>query len=261
MGGLDLSKEEKSALSCATKQASNSGMDLTLRPDNIKELAAQQLRTRVVDVQSQILRLITERAPRPGSPAGLSGHDAASVGCLSQDELGWHLKHLARSGLASYSGDLNVNAHVELTAEGWKLAQPLPRPGGIPGQCFVAMWFDESMAEAFDQGIEPAVKDCGYKAVRIDRKEHNNQITDEIMAGIRDSQFMIADFTGQRAGVYYEAGFARGLGRPVISCCREGEIGNLHFDTKIISHVTWMDAANLREKLARRIKATIVPKG
>ena len=41
------------------------------------------------------------------------------------------------------------------------------------------------------------------------------------MHQIRKSKFLIADFTGQRGGVYYEAGFAYGLGLPVIWTCRK----------------------------------------
>jgi len=123
------------------------------------------------------------------------------------------------------------------------------------------MWFDPSMNEVFDLGISPAVTDCGFSIpLRIDRKEHNNQITDEIMAAIRDSQFMIADFTGHRSGVYYEAGFARGLGREIIYCCREDAFKERHFDTSVISHVVWTDVHDLRKKLADRIKATILPR-
>ncbi len=37
-------------------------------------------------------------------------------------------------------------------------------------------------------------------------------------------RFMIADFTGHRGGVYFEAGFAHGLGIPVIWTCREDQL-------------------------------------
>jgi len=50
------------------------------------------------------------------------------------------------------------------------------------------MWFDPSMNEVFELGISRAVMDCGFPPpIRIDRKEHNNQITDEIIAAIRDA--------------------------------------------------------------------------
>jgi len=100
---------------------------------------------------------------------------------------------------------------ITLTMEGWNQVQPLLRPGGVPGRCFVAMWFSDETRAAYEHGIEPAVSDAGFTPIRIDRKEHNNEIPDEIIAEIRNAQFMVADFTGQRQGVYYEAGFAMGL--------------------------------------------------
>lgn len=149
---------------------------------------------------------------------------------------------------------------AELSMEGWRRVRPAPRPGGIPGRCFVAMWFDDSMNEVFELGISKAVTDSGFPPpIRIDRKEHNNQITDEIVAAIRDAEFVIADFTGNRGGVYYEAGFARGLGRPVIYCCKDSDFEDRHFDTRLINHINWSGPADLRQKLANRIKATIIP--
>ena len=163
--------------------------------------------------------------------------------------------------LAFITGAGADNFQITLSPEGWKRVQPLPRLGGIPGRCFVAKWFDASMNDVFELGISRAVVDCGLPApIRIDRKEHNNQITDEIMAEIRDAEFVIADFSGNRGGVYYEAGFARGLGRPVIHCCRDTDFDDRHFDTKLINHIKWSDAADLRHKLANRIKATIIPR-
>jgi hypothetical protein len=57
------------------------------------------------------------------------------------------------------------------------------------------MWFDPEMAAAFADGVEPAVQANGFDAVRIDRREHNNKIDDEIIAEIRRSRFIVADFT------------------------------------------------------------------
>jgi len=153
--------------------------------------------------------------------------------------------------------------YITLSGNGRKEIERLDetRPGGIPGTRVVAMWFDPSMTEVYETGISPAVEtDCGFKAVRIDRMEHNHEVTDEIMAGIRRAEFIVADFTGDRGAVYYEAGFARGIGGAVIYCCKENEMAKVHFDTRIITHVTWKDSAELRKKLAERIQATILRK-
>lgn len=133
--------------------------------------------------------------------------------------------------------------------------QPLPRVGGIPGRCFVAMWFSNETKAAYQEGIEPAVTNAGFRPLRIDMKEHNNEIPDEIMAEIRNAQFVVADFTGQRHGVYLRSGFAMGLGRPVIWCCRQDQIEDLHFDTYHRNHIPWNNPQDLRDKLYRRIQA------
>ena len=128
-------------------------------------------------------------------------------------------------------------------------------------QAFVAMWFDDSMAECYENGIEPGIRDAGYKPIRIDRKEHINKIDDEIIAEIRRSRFVVADFTqgpdGARGGVYYEAGFAHGLDLPVIFTCRQDSVGQLHFDTSHYNHLIWADYSELRAKLRNRILAVI----
>ena len=128
-------------------------------------------------------------------------------------------------------------------------------------QAFVAMWFDDSMNEACQNGIEPGIEDAGYKPFRVDRKEHINKIEDEIIAEIRRSRFIVADFTqgdsGPRGGVYYEAGFAHGLGLSVIFTCKEGDVDKLHFDTNHYNHIVWSTPEDLREKLRNRILAVI----
>ena len=130
-----------------------------------------------------------------------------------------------------------------------------------PTQAFVAMWFDESLKEAFDEGIEPAIREAGYKAMRIDRKPDVDKIDDEIIAEIRRSRFLVADFThgdeGARGGVYFEAGFAYGLDKPVIYTCRANMVNKLHFDTRQYAHIVWKTPEELREGLRKRILARI----
>ena len=128
-------------------------------------------------------------------------------------------------------------------------------------QAFVAMWFDVSVKEIFEKGIEPAIVDAGYNPLRIDRKEYIGKVDDQIIAEIRRSRFLVADFTqgkdGARGGVYYEAGFAHGLNLPVIFTCKENSLKDLHFDTNHYNHIVWIDAQELREKLRNRILAVI----
>jgi hypothetical protein len=130
---------------------------------------------------------------------------------------------------------------------------------------FVAMWFNAAVRAAYDAAIRPAIETCGYAAVRVDNIEHNNEITDEIIAGIRGSRFVVADLTGYLGGVYYEAGFARGLGREVILTCHKDwfdgdpkENRKVHFDLDHRNIIVWDDAEALKQAIINRIRATIL---
>ncbi len=122
---------------------------------------------------------------------------------------------------------------------------------------FCAMWFNEEIRYLFDEIMKPGIEAAGYEAFRIDQKEHNNKIDDEIIAAIRSSRFVVADYTGERCNTYYEAGFAHGLGLPVIFMVRDGT--PLHFDTRQYNMIFWTpdDRATASARLKSRILATL----
>ena len=122
---------------------------------------------------------------------------------------------------------------------------------------FCAMWFSPEVRSLWTDVIEPATLAAGYEPLRIDSKQHNGKIDDEIMASIRASRFLVSDFTGNRGGVYYEAGFAHGLGLPVIFMCREGD--ELHFDIRQYNCIFWKpdNLEDARAQLRNRILATL----
>src|SRR5579859_29080 len=124
-------------------------------------------------------------------------------------------------------------------------------------QGFVAMSFDPSMDDSYSHGFSIGVAAAGFTALRIDHKEHTNGTSDEIMAEIRKSRFIIADYTHQNNGVYFEAGFALGLGIPVIPTCRIDHLDKLHFDIRHINTLKWDTPDDLAVNLTRRIKAVI----
>ena len=144
-----------------------------------------------------------------------------------------------------------------LTLEGWARSEELRAARPDSDQAFVAMWFSPDVSDAWESGIKPALDSVGYAPMRIDLKEHNEKIDDHIIAEIRRSGLVVADFTGHRGGVYFEAGFAMGLGIPLIWTCREDHIGGAHFDTRQYNHVVWSTPEDLRDRLTARIEATV----
>ena len=67
----------------------------------------------------------------------------------------------------------------------------------------------------------------------------------------------MADVTNHRQGVYFEAGYALGLGIPVIWTCRKDDLDNCHFDTRQYNHIVWETPEELATALEHRIRATI----
>jgi hypothetical protein len=124
---------------------------------------------------------------------------------------------------------------------------------------FCAMWFDPSVNTLWEKSIEPAIRQAGYDAKRIDKGEHIEGIVDEILALIRRSKFIVADLTGHRNGVYFEAGFARGLGVKVIFTCRKDKIEEAHFDVKHLNILDWEEDKldNFKNRLQNRIEVNL----
>ena len=72
-----------------------------------------------------------------------------------------------------------ATANWQATAAGLLRLDALDAQGASKDQAFVAMWFNKDTEEAYHQGIVPGVADAGYRAFRIDKKEHANKIDDE----------------------------------------------------------------------------------
>jgi len=132
---------------------------------------------------------------------------------------------------------------------------------------FVAMAFKDDLLDAYEKAIKSACADCGFDALIISDKHHNNGITDEIIVEIKKSKFVIVDFTYNNNGAYWEAGYAQGLGRPIIRCCKnewfvsEGKKlrkdNPLHFDVKHYNTLLWEDHEHLIKMLKDNIRANI----
>jgi hypothetical protein len=161
------------------------------------------------------------------------------------------LEYLRQEGLMSN----NQRDTERLTAKGYIAADELRAKRAASSQAFVAMWFTDKMKEVYEHGIKRAIERAGFAPMLISNKEHANKIDDEIIAEIRRSAFLVADFTGQRQNVYFETGFAMGLARQPIWTCRKSEIKELHFDIRQYNCIPWENAAELAKRLQDRIEA------
>lgn len=181
----------------------------------------------------------------------------AIVSAADDRELEWFLfDYLMPQGCL---GKGTADGQITITPTGWQEFARLQQVNSESRIGFVAMSFRDEFKHVYDEGIEPGIREAGYEALRVDRTEHNNRIDDEIVATIKRSRFLVADFSVNRGGIYFEAGFARGLGIPVIWLVKKDQLSEVHFDTRQYNFITWSEDAweHLRARLRYRIEATI----
>jgi len=203
--------------------------------------------------QNALLLDIARRSGHPGARVTIESADASVVDATTDIELNYLFKSLIDRQLLR---ELASRTTAIITPAGWEHVDALrsPRAGSV-SDIFVAMSFSTAMWSAWDQGIKPGIEQAGYRAKRVDSDAHNDKIDDRIIAGIRASYAVVVDVTTQNRGAYFEAGFAMGLGRPVVWTVRSDDLDNLHFDTRQFSHVVWDNEIDLKEKLCNHLLA------
>jgi hypothetical protein len=197
-----------------------------------------------------------------------------------KDNLSKQIRYMEDLGYLTVLEDTNTRFLLTIPPSGWERIEYLNRTNVESKKAFVAMWFNQETNDLWEKGMQPGIKEAKFEPVRVDNTEHNNKICDEIIASIRRSRFVVADFTAgkckmcdncvhqdgdekcveqvrPRGGVYYEAGFAQGLGIPVIWTVRANQIDQVHFDTRQYNHIVYETPEQLSERLSARIRATI----
>jgi hypothetical protein len=240
-------------LRAASRQASEDGQRLLIRTDNWKQLIAEHDKTTISDNIQKLLLHVMRRTRRPGNVVELdTAFDYTIIDAENSGELTWHLENATETGHLKRSG-----SHYQLTAKGWDFLMGPSAGGAIPGRCFVAMSFSEEHSPIYIEGIKPAVVEAGYRPVWMKDVLTNEDINYRMIVEIRKAQFVIADFTGLKAGVYFEAGFALGLGRDVFWTTKADDLGKIHFDTNHYQHIVWTTYNDLKLKLSEKVVALL----
>jgi hypothetical protein len=112
----------------------------------------------------------------------------------------------------------------------------------------------------YDDVFEPAVKEAGFEAYRVDRDPSVSIPISEIEAGIRDAELCLAEITTDNPNVWFELGFAIAVPKEVVLLCSEERTTKFPFDVQhrsIIKYKTesTRDFDELGEKIVERIRA------
>jgi hypothetical protein len=153
-----------------------------------------------------------------------------------------------------------ADIRVGLSFSGWKHYQELKRATSDSRKAFMAMQYNKKPLESIVETVfRGAVRQTGFDLFLLRERPVAGLIDNRLRAEIRAARFLIADLTHRNPGAYWEAGYAEGLGKPVIYTCEKRTFGNSkrtpHFNTNHHQTVLW--DSRKPEDTAKELKATI----
>jgi hypothetical protein len=186
---------------------------------------------------------------------------ASEIGAYNDNSVIAVLNMIANKGLVPKT---ERSTHLSLTYTGWELYEELKKGIAESKRAFMAMPFGyDRLNRYFEEFYVPAVADTGYKLERVDTNPGAGSITNRMLVEIRRSKFLVCELTHDNNGAYWEAGFAEGIGKPVIYLCKEDKdpanpTKRPHFDIRNHQTVFWTDDTlpEAMEKLKAAIRAT-----
>lgn len=195
-----------------------------------------------------IIRYIGDRVLETGRPLDQLSSVARVIGAPSDEIANGLIVELNDIGLikfrhsiGSFEGTSFLS--VDLSLDGWEQYDAEKRGQFEGNYGFIAMQFHDAKLERFvGEVVKPSVKSQLGIELRDMRDAARAGIIDDIMrVTIRDARFVIADLTHDNSGAYWEAGYAEGLGKPVIYICEKEKFDQqtTHFDVNHCTTVKW----------------------
>jgi hypothetical protein len=166
------------------------------------------------------------------------------------------------TGILSETLDSQGEGNVTLSFKGWEHYENLREGAGKYRKAFMAMKFNDSQLDSvFKDVFKPFAKQAGFDLFALNEINYTGLIDDRLRVEIQASDFLVSDLTHENAGAYWEAGYAEGMGKPVIYTCERQKFKSQqpHFDVNHHLTVLWDDAdpSVAGEQLKATIRATL----
>ena len=259
-------KDSSPKLSHVVRKAYESGQHLVLHTYTVQAILDNPL-PRPREQADLLVQWLAANSPGPGESIQINYDDhGAIVGAKSHAGFALLVDHLLSTGIVAGSHKTYLSgesvAQVALTFAGWDYYETLRLGGATYRKAFMAMKFGDSVLDDLLGSIfKPAAKRAGFDLYKLDDRPKAGLIDDRMRVEIRASDFIVADLTHDNLGAYWEAGFAEGLGKPVIYTCEGSkfEATRTHFDTNHHLTIVW-DTSNAEQagrQLTETIRATL----
>lgn len=246
-----------------------------ISPETLRSLIANDTESPTPAEQlDNLVACLGRVQPHPGSKVDYSPRLIAAAGAVDLGGLGFIVSEAVDRGLIncrvqevqalSQESLQFIISPMQLTIAGWNHFESLERGRVASRIAFMAMNFgDAALDSIYREHFRPAVAQTGFRLKRLDEDQPAGLIDDRLRVEIRQSRFLISDLTHKNPGAYWEAGYAEGLGKPVIYTCRRDVFDDKntgpHFDTNHHLIVIWnrADPQEAVTKLKATIRATL----
>lgn len=227
----------------------------------LDELASNPHLPTAQEQADNLVRWLGDNTHPGNRPTIRDASHGATIGSVGRQGFVFVVRGLIQQGLlADNKFELATgDTEGQLTFDGWQRYEELKKGEVSSSAAFMAMPFNEDTIQtALDDCFRPAVLETGYTLENLGDQPQAGLIDDHLRVAIQSCRFLIADVTHGNNGAYWEAGYAEGLGKPVIYTCEEsvflGDEGP-HFDTN--HHLTVVWNAETFDQAAERLKNTI----
>ncbi|MFZ4438604.1 MAG: hypothetical protein ACOYOS_09275 [Syntrophales bacterium] len=259
---LETNKDANTKISHALRVMQQINKGAELNTYTVDELLKRSLPT-PREQADLFIRWLAENIEGPGETAWVEPATHRSIiGAKTDEGFALIIRHLFEAGLVVgnlvETGDTPGRAYVTLSFDGWDYWENLRSGGTTYKKGFIAMKFGEPLLDnLLTQVLKPCAKQAGFELYRLDDTPRAGLIDDRLRVEIQSSDFLIADLTHDNLGSYWEAGYAEGLGKPVIYICEKEkfETAKTHFDTN--HHLTIIWDKDALQKAGEALKATI----
>lgn len=208
----------------------------------------------------------------PGDAGDVTYHEHRTLlGAVDKDAFNYLIKCIEHSGYftgiaAETMQDPTTLLGCALTPLGWARFRELSTSHAESRYGFVAMKYGDAEVDAVVRDhFVPQVKLAGFDLHRLDEGQPAGLIDDQLRVRVRQARFLVCDLTHGNRGAYWEAGYAEGLGLPVIYTCRRDVFEDPdhachpHFDAAHWVTVPWdpPDPKSAALKLKAIVRATL----
>lgn len=253
-------------LSHTIREMQQTGISPVINTYSVQGLLGRQLPT-VPEQLKLLLKCVggAQTSPAQGEHFSMASL-AAILGTRDREgdvkDVSFILRYAIESDLLYNRPGGGADPILSLTFKGWEAYEEVAARQVIGRRAFMAMQYgDKDLDNLFATQLKPAASATGFELLRLNERLPAGLIDNVMREAIRDARFVVVDLTHGNRGAYWEAGYAEGLGKPVIYTCRDevfrhtDEKQRPHFDTNHLTTILWN--LNKPEAAAEELKATI----